>query len=118
LKEAHSLSRNETEIGLRRINLLKKPLHSNTYSFDFDYWASLYQNDPEGFEREREKFVNDYIEYVGHGSKRLRGMQFRIDMERRRSKNLMGACIRLSGLMMYQFHEAFLPAIQHHFGPT
>jgi len=77
--------------------------------FNFDYWASLYQSDPERFEREREKLVNEFIGHVNHGSKRLKGIQFRIDMERRRSKNPMGSCLRLSNLMMDQFYDEFVP---------
>jgi len=79
------------------------------FKFDFDYWSSLYQNAPEDFERERESSVNNFIENANSSVKRLRGIQFRIDLERQRHNSPMGSCLKLYQLMLDKFHEEFVP---------
>lgn len=72
--------------------------------FDFDEWAKLAQDDPEGFESRRREVIQAII--VGAPAEqqaRLRGLQFRIDMERSRSTTALSACIRLNRLMWDQF---------------
>lgn len=68
--------------------------------FDFDEWSALAKSDPAAFEEKRlaliEEFLRDLPEY---DQKRLRGLQFRIDMERRRARTPMAACLRLSAMM-------------------
>lgn len=67
---------------------------------NFDEWASLASNDPEGFEVRRQDCIDQFIErYPLARQKRLRGMQFRIDMERKRAKTPLGACIKISSMM-------------------
>ncbi|MDQ2695769.1 MAG: DUF3135 domain-containing protein [Pseudomonadota bacterium] len=66
----------------------------------FDELAELARNRPDEFERLRraacEAFINDAPEKA---RQRLRGLQFRIDMERRRCKTPLQACIRISAMM-------------------
>jgi len=81
---------------------------------NFDYWVALYQRNPEHFERQREKLVNDFIEHSNADVRRLRGIQFRIDVERNRSKNPMGACLRVSRLMLDHFYNEFVPIFNDH----
>jgi hypothetical protein len=68
--------------------------------FDFDQWAALARDDPAGFERQRRARVDALIlRALPEQRRRLRGLQFRIDMERRRARTPMAACVRLQSLM-------------------
>jgi hypothetical protein len=72
----------------------------HTESFDFDEWQELAIRDPEGFERRRQAVIENYLSSLPISKqRRLRGLQFRIDMERRRARSAMGACIKLSSMM-------------------
>lgn len=67
---------------------------------NFDEWASLAQSDPAAFEERRSCLIEDYIQNSPyHLQRRLRGLQFRVDMERRRARTPMGACVRISRMM-------------------
>lgn len=69
-------------------------------TFDFDHWAALARDDPDRFEELRRARVDELIEQSApQHRQRLRGIQFRIDMERRRSASPMGACVRIQSLM-------------------
>jgi hypothetical protein len=68
--------------------------------FDFDHWAALARDDPARFEELRRDRVDELIQQSSPRQRqRLRGIQFRIDMERRRSASPMGACVRIQSLM-------------------
>lgn len=70
------------------------------FSFDFDEWASLAKSDPVAFEARRIALIEDYLnQFPPPDQRRLRGLQFRIDMERRRARTPMAACLRLSSMM-------------------
>lgn len=70
------------------------------YYINFDEWSNLAANDPDRFELKRKDLLNDFLsQFPESRQQRLRGLQFRIDMERRRAKTPMGACIRLSHMM-------------------
>ena len=84
-------------------------------NFDFDAWASLAQSDPEAFEAKRLHMIEQLIESAPEGLRqRLRGFQWRIDMERRRCSNPLQACIRISNMMwdMIYADRGFLWALQ------
>ena len=71
---------------------------------DFDRWfdsmMEMAKDDPEGFERLRRQMVNEVIEDAPESSRRrLVGLQWRVDQERRLAKSPMGACIRISNMM-------------------
>lgn len=71
----------------------------------FEYRANLAKTDPERLERE----LNDEVEKViSHApakhQHRLRQLQWRIDMERRRAKNPTDAMVRLQNMMWRQFY--------------
>ena len=81
-------------------------------SFDFDEWKTLAKHDPNKFEqRRRERIERVILARPDHRQRRLRGLQFRIDMERRRSKSALGACIRISRMMMEQVEARFQPVL-------
>jgi len=68
--------------------------------FDFDEWADLASNDPAGFEQRRKNCIEQFIDRIPVSrQRRLRGLQFRIDMERKKARTPLGACIKLSSMM-------------------
>ena len=72
--------------------------------FDFDFWPSLAKEDPEEFERLRTSSV-EYAISEGSNLRRLRGIQFRIDLERTRSNTPLQSCLRTYDLMLNEFHN-------------
>ncbi len=72
--------------------------------FDFDDWAALARSDPDAFESRRREAIQSIIDGAPvEQQARLRGLQFRIDLERSRSTTALSACIRLNRLMWDQF---------------
>ena len=70
------------------------------FSFDFDEWSRLAKDDPSAFEARRIALIEDYLRrFPQSGQRRLRGLQFRIDMVRRRARTPMGACLKISSMM-------------------
>lgn len=70
----------------------------------FDELLSLAQQDPNKLESLRKELVASTINSAPDDmQERLKGLQFTIDMEVRRSKNPMSSCMKLSELM----HESF-----------
>lgn len=71
---------------------------------NFDKLLELAENDPAELERLRIELCERIIRDAPEGyRRRLRGLQFRIDMERRKAKSPMAACIAISGMM----HDSF-----------
>jgi hypothetical protein len=69
-------------------------------SFNFEEWAALASQDPDAFEQRRKDYIETFISTQPSSKQRkLRGLQFKIDMERRRARTPMGACIKLSSMM-------------------
>jgi hypothetical protein len=71
-------------------------------TFDFDTWLNLAKTAPQEFESQRHKLLDELIE-KSPNARRLRGLQFRIDMERRLAHASLGACVRLYDLMWDAF---------------
>lgn len=87
----------------------------STAEFDFDAWAQLAKSDPEAFEAQRQKLIDDFIANAPEAVRnRLTGAQWRIDMERRRSDNPLQACMRISSMMwdMIYADRGFLWSLQ------
>lgn len=60
----------------------------------------LARTDPSAFEARRLALLEDFLgQFPQPEQRRLRGLQFRIDMERRRAHTPMAACLRLSAMM-------------------
>lgn len=71
---------------------------------NFDILLDMAKNNPDALERLRIDLCEQVIHDAPESSRRkLRGLQFRIDMERRKAKSAMSACINISGMM----HESF-----------
>lgn len=69
--------------------------------FDFDYWAELAKNDPVQFEEKRSAAIEEMIATAPQAATRdrLRKLQWRVDAERRTSKNPTQACLRIYNMM-------------------
>ena len=83
--------------------------------FDFDNWAQLAKDDPQAFEAKRLSVIEDLIDQAPPALRqRLRGLQWRIDMERERCKTPLQACIRISNMMwdMIYADRGFLWSLQ------
>ena len=69
--------------------------------FDFDDWAKLAENNPQEFEKQRQLMISRLIESApGRLHQRLECLQWRVDMEIRRSKSSLDACARIYTMMM------------------
>ncbi|MCZ6855935.1 MAG: DUF3135 domain-containing protein [Gammaproteobacteria bacterium] len=67
----------------------------------FDVLAEMARNDPEGLETLRRSLTEAVIESASNEQtrKRLKGLQFRVDMERQRASTALLAAIRISEMM-------------------
>jgi len=73
------------------------------FKFDFSEWSELANSDPEAFELRRQQAIEQAILAMpDNKQKRIRGLQWRIDQERRMAKSPMAACIKLSNMMWEQ----------------
>jgi len=74
--------------------------------FDFDAWAKLAKEDPAGFERQREATLRATIAAApSEFRQRLEGLQFRLDLERRRATSPLGSAVRMNSLMWAGFYR-------------
>ena len=74
--------------------------------FDFDEWAALARENSAAFESRRQEYIASAIaEAPPQYQQRLRGLQFRIDMERQRAGSALGAAIRLNAMMWSSFED-------------
>lgn len=71
---------------------------------EFEELVKLAKNNPEELERLRQKACDELIEQAPvEYQRKLRGLQFKIDMERRRARTPMAACLKISEMM----HDSF-----------
>jgi hypothetical protein len=78
---------------------------SSDPEFDFQAWAKLARDNPEEFERAREREIRKIIDARPDLQHRLEGLQFRIDAERKLARTPLKACLRLSTLMWNSFYD-------------
>ena len=75
----------------------------------FEELKALAEKNPEQLEALRQQMIEETISSAPESyQRRLRGLQFQVDMERRRAKNPMDSCIRISKMMhdhLYQMRE-------------
>lgn len=73
---------------------------SDLDDFDFEHWSKLAQDDPEAFEALRQSAIAEVIASAPEAQQsRLRGLQWRVEQVRERSKTPLGACLKLSEMM-------------------
>lgn len=67
----------------------------------FDVLVDMARNDPQGLETLRRSLTDAVIAAASNDTtrRRLQGLQFRVDMERRRAGTPMAATIRISEMM-------------------
>lgn len=73
----------------------------------FEVLLDLARNDPEGLEALRQSLTASVIEAAPTEAnrRRLRGLQFQVDMERERARTPLAATIRISELMCQSLAE-------------
>ncbi len=75
-------------------------------NFDFDEWVELYRQSPEQFEQRRLQWCHQVIDSAPQAyQRRLSGILFQINMEKRRSRNPIQHCMRISQMMWDKFDE-------------
>ena len=80
--------------------------------FDFDHWKQLAKADPQAFESSRKAAIENELDWDHVSNRReLEGLQFRLDMTRRRARTPLEACQNLSRIMLEYFHAQFVPTI-------
>ena len=72
----------------------------------FDDLVALSKQNPQELEALRTRLCDQLIDSAPEPQRRrLRGLQFQIDMERRKASNPMAACLRISEMMHASFDE-------------
>jgi len=80
--------------------------------FSFDKCMQLALEDLDAFEDYRAELVKQIIEEAKpENQQKLKGLQFRIDMERRKARTPMSSCLKLYGMMVDYFYDEHLPGI-------
>ena len=90
-------------------------LNEHNTSVDVDYWIALSNSDPEAFEELRLACIEELISKASNTQRqRLRGLQWRIDLERDRANTPLAACMTLSSMMWEQVtgKDGFLESLQ------
>jgi Protein of unknown function (DUF3135) len=72
--------------------------NSDLGGFDFETWAALAKSDPARFEQARTAILEATLGAAANIS-RLRALQNRIDLERRRARTPIKSCLRLCSMM-------------------
>jgi hypothetical protein len=74
---------------------------------DFDILLDMARNDPEGLETLRRSLTGAVIASAmsPNTRRRLHGLQFRVDMERRRARTPLAATIRISEMMCHSLAD-------------
>lgn len=92
-------------------------------AFNFDEWAKLAQQDQAAFEEKRSSTLKQAIEDTANSDserRKLNGLQFKLDMLRRRHKSPLGSCIALSEMLLdnaYQLTHLDLDEIRRRAQP-
>ena len=84
----------------------------------FDVLVDMARNEPDQLEALRQKLTNNIINNVDdeHKRRRLQGLQFRVDMERKKAKSPLAATIRISEMMcqsLADLHRSMVTPLVH-----
>lgn len=94
---------------------------SDEAAFDFEAWAALAKTDPEAFEEQRRRVIAQTIEDMpSHQRARLRGLQWRIDMERARYRHPLASCTWMFNQMWSAVYgkDGLVDALNGHIEPA
>lgn len=83
--------------------------------FNYDEWVALARENPAAFEEMRQNAIESMIAAAPmRMQQRLRCLQWRIDMERKKCANPLSACLRLYSMMWdaVMDEHGFLSALQ------
>lgn len=73
---------------------------------DVDTLIKMAKEDPEGLEQLRQKLCTQLIDNAPKQyQRRLNGIQFQIDMTRRKSANELHSCIKISEMMLESYQK-------------
>jgi len=74
---------------------------------EFDVLVDMARHDPERLEALRVSLSEDIIRSAPNEKtrKRLKGLQFQVDMERRKARSPMAACIKISEMMCHSLKD-------------
>jgi len=82
--------------------------------FSFDECVKLAIENPAAFEQYRKQLLEREIQRSNaQNQRRLKGLQFKMDMERRKSKTPMASCLKAFSLMMDYFYDRHLPVVNN-----
>ena len=87
-------------------------MHNNHNStaqaeFNFESWTQLANENPKLFEQRRRIAIDTVINNAPASiQRRLRGLQWRIDMEIEHSKNPLDSCIKINQMMLAKVYAA------------
>ncbi len=86
----------------------------------FDVLVAMARNDPEGLETLRRSLTEAVIDAASteHTKNRLKGLQFRVDMERKRASTPLGATIRISEMMCRSLADLHRSMVEPYNGST
>ena len=71
-----------------------------TEDYAFEDWQRLHESDPEAFEIRRKEALEAVIQTApARMQQRLRGVQFRVDMERARAGSDLASCLKAQSMM-------------------
>jgi len=85
--------------AVKRGNIMK-----SSHFPEFDELSKLAKENPEALEKLRKDLVEQLIQSAPEQyQNRLKGLQVKIDMERRRAKTPIASCIRISQMMQESF---------------
>lgn len=85
----------------------------NYLPVNFDELKELYIKSPDEFELQRLSLISSFIASLPDDAvlRKIKGLQFKIDMERRKSKNPYDSCVRLNKLLRIFLEEEFILAV-------
>jgi len=84
---------------LNRVDIRSTPLGSIELP-EFDDLVKMAEKDPAGLEHLRQKITQEVISGAPkHMRERLSGLQFQVDMQRKRQDNPVSTCVTLSSMM-------------------
>ena len=86
----------------------------------FDVLVAMARNDPDGLETLRRSLTEAVIDAASteHTKNRLKGLQFRVDMERKRASTPLGATIRISEMMCRSLADLHRSMVEPYSGST
>ena len=79
---------------------MSDPSNRKPEDYAFEDWRHLHETDPDAFELRRKEALESVIQSAPPDMQaRLRGLQFRVDMERARAGSDLAACLKAQSMM-------------------